>query len=271
MVKSVGNIPYCRRRRLLQWDDDPDRYSRQSQKVQEHSHWESSCQSPTCQRWGLCDNVRLFRLSTICFLLTHGFVSLIDCLNPADTLSSPSSNDALRIEAAHVIASLSYGLSLNYHTVSPTFTPLFNRFRRGPEYTFEGEHTPCNFLRNFSFHKSRLSASPCSILPRFTSLGYLHRWHCWSFVVGFEKGQFYRSKWCSTSSSVLFPSSTPRSFIYSARLMTFIYVVIGWNTRYLSSTPPPTNSFISFNPSNSSSVYSSYSGDIHSTNALDHC
>ena len=39
------------------------------------------------------------------------------CLNPADTATSPSltkvSQDALRVEAAHVIASSSYGLSLS--------------------------------------------------------------------------------------------------------------------------------------------------------------
>ena len=48
-------------------------------------------------------------------------VSLIDCLNPADAASSPSSKaaqDALHIEAAHVIASLSYGLSLIHLTVT---------------------------------------------------------------------------------------------------------------------------------------------------------
>ena len=42
---------------------------------------------------------------------------LIDCLNPADTVapaSSKASEEALRIEAAHVISSLSYGLSLSY-------------------------------------------------------------------------------------------------------------------------------------------------------------
>ena len=49
--------------------------------------------------------------------------SLIHCLNPADAATSPSSKasqDSLRIEAAHVIASLSYGPSLSAH---PTATP----------------------------------------------------------------------------------------------------------------------------------------------------
>ena len=150
----------------------------------------------------------LFLLPTF-VLLTMG-LSLIDCLNPADTPSSPSSKasqDALRIEAAHVIASLSYGLSLNYHTVTGPFTPLF-RLRRGTEYTFESEHTPCHFLCNFSFHKVRPSTSSCGILAGFASPGCLHRGRCWSFVVGFETGQFYRSKRSSTGSSILLPSST---------------------------------------------------------------
>ena len=62
----------------------------------------------------------VFRSSNSCS--AHPWlVSLIDCLNPADAASSPSSKaaqDALRIEAAHVIASLSYGLSLIYLTVT---------------------------------------------------------------------------------------------------------------------------------------------------------
>ena len=102
-------------------------------------------------------------------------------------------------------------------------TPLI-RFRRSPQYTFKSKHTPCHPLCNFSFHKGRSSASSCGILPRFASVGCLHRWHCWPFIVGFETGQFYRSKWRSTSSSILLPSSTlDPSFI---QLVNYIYTLL---------------------------------------------
>ena len=121
--------------------------------MQKHSHWESSCQSPTCQRRALCDNVSLFFPPTVLpnlfffVLLTHGFVrvSLIDCLNPADTSSSPSlkaSQDALRIEAAHVIASLSYGLS---HRIIFSLSP-------NPRYYLGSEEALSTLLRANTHH-----------------------------------------------------------------------------------------------------------------------
>ena len=42
--------PHSYRPRRPACDGYPDRYSCQSEEVQEHSDWESSCQSPTSER-----------------------------------------------------------------------------------------------------------------------------------------------------------------------------------------------------------------------------
>ena len=111
MVENGGNVLYHLRRRPLQWDDDPDRYSRQSQEVQEHSHWESSCQSSTCQRWAFCDNVSFFVPPTF-VLLTHGSSVLL-------TVSIPQTPHHHRLQKhlRTLYVSKQPMLSLLYHTV----------------------------------------------------------------------------------------------------------------------------------------------------------
>ena len=99
-----------------------------------------------------------------------------------------------------------------------TYISLY-RLGRGVEYTFERKYTSCHHLCNCSFHKGGPSSSSCSLLARFTSASCLHRWHCRSFVVGFETGQFYLSKWGSTSTSISFPSSTLDLSFFSVRYL----------------------------------------------------
>ena len=67
---------------------------------------------------------------------------LIDCLNPADIATSPSlkaSQDSLRIEAAHVVASLSYGLSRN-SIIQPLLTVIQDPKKRWVHF-WEPTHT----------------------------------------------------------------------------------------------------------------------------------
>ena len=152
--------PYRLRRRLLQWDDDPHRYSRQSQKIQEHSHWESSCQSPTCPRWALCDNVSLsFFQHFFCspmgrqsyWLPQPRRLFIIAVFKSISGRFTYRSSLCFRFFVIRSVSGLSY-------IVRP-LTPLF-RLRRGPRYTFKSEHTPCNSLCNFPFHKGLPNHDP---------------------------------------------------------------------------------------------------------------
>lgn len=158
-----------------------------------------------------------FSILRYLLLLTIQILSLIDCLNPLTSPSTKASQDALRIEAAHVIASLSYGLSAFITQVTQTAYPFSYRFGRGTRYTLESKHTPCYLLCNISFYKNRPSISSCSLLPCFTGPSCLYRWHRRTFVVGFETGQFDSEKWCSTSAAILLSSLTNHFFISSPR------------------------------------------------------
>jgi hypothetical protein len=194
-------------------------------------------------------------------------VSLIHCLNPADAAISPSSKasqDSLRIEAAHVIASLSYGPSLNSSHSDTHFTRRYlgSEEALGTLLRANAHHAILYAISHFTKADPPLLRAAFSRALRAlaASIADVVGPSLWGLK---QDNSIVRNE--AQQALQYFFQVRPSIFHLFSSLITF---VIGRNPRHLPSTPPPTNPFNSSNPS---SFCSSHGGHIHSTNALEHC
>jgi polyferredoxin len=108
MRRSPFKVPFTP---FIDYNDSADGQRLNPQEGQEQCHWKSVCEISTSRGRALRCHVRL-RCSPLFpyVALSFPLVSLVKCLNaPEQFEKAAGSQDDIRVEAAQVITSLSYG------------------------------------------------------------------------------------------------------------------------------------------------------------------
>ena len=110
---------------FIYYNDSADCQRLNPQEGQEQCHWKSVCEISTSRGRALCRHVRLSSLQSYYVSVARPLISLVKCLNaPEQFEEAAGSQDDIRVEAAQVITSLSYGAGSLLRTSFPrTLTP----------------------------------------------------------------------------------------------------------------------------------------------------